>query len=982
MKKKTMGWWCLVIVLITAAAARPEILLSTADGSGADTFVGNDSNKGPDSNYGASASMDIRYYTGVRAHIGYVRFDIRSVAGRNLTGARLRLFLTSAQNSRTWNVYGVKDGPDDFWNEMTITYNNSPWMMPADSGSFALDETKVSFLGTLYVPAGSNYLLTSDPMSLNLDSFLAGDTNGLVTFILIGPADGSGSQYYASTKEGQTSPVLILPHAYWIEPANQPQPDGTQIVSADNLIFSWRPGQIPNPAEPGQTMADPKITGFYVYWVQYPRDSEPQSPDFSGAAPVYVPRSTNQRDQYPVSEPGLTFGPNQVIYWRVDESIQGSQAADPDTLVGPVWRFETERTIFPRRYMEKLGRGVVAVRNSSGVFVSWRLLGTDPENIGFNLYRSTAGGQPVKLNGNVLTGGTNYTDTNAILSLDNTYFVRPVIEGIEQAPSASFTLPSNSPIQPLIVIPLQTSNTDPIHFVWVGDLDGDGEYDFVLDRLNWEGRPQSLEAYRRDGTFLWSVNMGPNSTNTDLIEPGSSAIDVGHWDGVTVYDLDCDGKAEVVLRTANGVVFGDGAVLTASDDLLQFISVLDGMTGAERARIQIPTDYMADGPMGAHMGIGYLNGKTPSIIAAMKNRIGTGNFNMMICAWDFDGFSLTQRWKWLRGDRNCPDGHQIRIIDVDGDGLDDVCNLGFVLRNNGTLLYSLGEAGIVHGDRWHIGKFDPSRPGLQGYGIQQDNPSGLHFYYYDAAAGQILWSYSGTVVDVGRGDVGDTDPRYPGFECWAFDGMWNGPTGTQIAPNAPWPCLRLWWDGDELSESYNDGKIEKWIYSTSSVSRVLTTWNYETYTRSDRGCPMFYGDIWGDWREEVVVTNENYTKLGIFTTSTPTNRRIYTLPHNPAYRNCMTVKGYMQSHHVDFYLGNGMSTPPAPPIRLVGVPFHPADLVQDGKIDLKDFAVFAAQWMASPETPSADLAPAGGDGQVNLTDLVLFCESWLSADSD
>ena len=42
----------------------------------------------------------------------------------------------------------------------------------------------------------------------------------------------------------------------------------------------------------------------------------------------------------------------------------------------------------PVRHMEKLGRGVVAIHNGDGkVFVSWRLLGTDPDAIAFNVYR-------------------------------------------------------------------------------------------------------------------------------------------------------------------------------------------------------------------------------------------------------------------------------------------------------------------------------------------------------------------------------------------------------------------------------------------------------------------------------------------------------------------------------------------------------------------------------------------------------------------
>jgi hypothetical protein len=387
--------------------------------------------------------------------------------------------------------------------------------------------------------------------------------------------------------------------------------------------------------------------------------------------------------------------------------------------------------------------------------------------------------------------------------------------------------------------------------------------------------------------------------------------------------------------------------------------------------------------MAAHFGIGYLNGITPSLVASMKNRIGDGDFNMMICAWDFDGSSLTQKWKWLRGSQNCSDGHNIRIVDVDDDGMDEVGHIGFVLDSDGTLLYSLGDSGIVHGDRWHIAKFDPSRAGLQGFGIQQNNPSGLHFYYYDAGTGGILWSHSGSLADVGRGDAGDIDPGSPGFEVWAFEGVWNGPAGTQLSPSGtgPWPCLRLWWDGDDLCELFNDGKIEEYDPDSTStdrrVGRLVTTWDYETATRSDRGAPMFYGDILGDWREETVQTSSDYTKLVIFTTDIPTNRRLYTPAHNPEYRNSMTVKGYMQSHQLDYYLGDGMTTPPAPNIQLAGVKFNPADIVEDGRIDLKDFAVLAAQWKDSPGTPSADIAPSGGDGIVDALDLQVLCENWL-----
>jgi hypothetical protein len=152
------------------------------------------------------------------------------------------------------------------------------------------------------------------------------------------------------------------------------------------------------------------------------------------------------------------------------------------------------------RKMESLGRGVVAVRSgSASVLVSWRLLGLDPDGIGFNVYRSAAGGPEVKLNSSVLTGGTNYVDSTANLTQANTYRVRPVVDGAEQPPSGAFTLTANHATEPVVRVPLRAGG--PVKFVWVGDLDGDGEYDYVLDR---QTSPQTIEAYRSNGQFLWS----------------------------------------------------------------------------------------------------------------------------------------------------------------------------------------------------------------------------------------------------------------------------------------------------------------------------------------------------------------------------------------------------------------------------------------------------------------------------------------------
>lgn len=217
------------------------------------------------------------------------------------------------------------------------------------------------------------------------------------------------------------------------------------------------------------------------------------------------------------------------------------------------------------------GSGVYAVNTGNAVFVSWRSLEEDPAGCAFNLYRTTDG-TTTKLNASPITGGTNYTDTTADQTKDNTYFVKMVTGGTETATDGSFTLKEGG----------------SIHFVWVGDFNGDGAYDYLVDRCADDH--QKLEACISNGTYLWTVDLGVNSENKNNISPGASTIDAGMWDGAIVYDIDSDGYADVLLRIANGVTFGDGTVYSSSSDANgQAIAVLDGRTGKLKASVNLPT---------------------------------------------------------------------------------------------------------------------------------------------------------------------------------------------------------------------------------------------------------------------------------------------------------------------------------------------------------------------------------------------------------
>jgi fibronectin-binding autotransporter adhesin len=608
-----------------------------------------------------------------------------------------------------------------------------------------------------------------------------------------------------------------------------------------------------------------------------------------------------------------------------------------------------------QRQMEKLGRGVVVLRTSSTqTYIGWRLLGNDPQDLAFNLYRSANGATAVKVNTSPLTATTDYVDTpGSLTTTAYTYSVRPVLNNVEvtdswaNLASGPVTLPVNAPIRQYIPVPIQPTPDDAsagvsygVKFCWVGDFDGDGEYDFVIDRTNPNVEAkQWLQAYKRDGTLLWQMDMGPNSVDHYNITPGSSAVGIGHGDNVTVYDLDGDGKAEVIVRTANGVVFANGTTLSAPDNETQYISIIDGQTGVEKARtkINLPAGWPTQTHVNGQMGIVYADGMRPSLFFHPSNRNPDQSFNKCAITWDYRGGVLSQRWIWLESGHTA-EGHQIRLSDVNNDGKDEYVDIGNVVKADGS--GQINESvltEIVHGDRFHVADIDPDRPGLETYLIQQNNGTGLATVYHSADKSAVIKKlYASDIIDVGRGTIGAFVPALPGLQMFSTFGGTYDAKGNQIYSSAPFPPETIWWDGDlgreflsTIGSSATSPGIDKFNTTDGSTSRVLSIYSdsaapgspYNNYIAYG-GRPQFWGDILGDWREELLCVATDNSELRIYTTKTAdiaktsggSPLRIYTLMHNPQYRIQATTKGYVQSSYVDYYLGYGMTPPPPPPM--------------------------------------------------------------------
>jgi hypothetical protein len=203
----------IVLVAFLEVGAQAVTVIATEDGNGADTYLTNDGQQGPDTNTSAEVRMRaFRQLADTRSKTGYIRFDLTGAAEADLTGSYLTFEATFLKGSaKVVDVYGLTDGDGDSRDESTITYNTAPGMLPAALGNYALDLTMVTLLGTITTPAaGDPYPVrfSSNPTDLPLASFLGADTNRLVTFLFI----GTNNESEIASKEHETfmAPTLTL----------------------------------------------------------------------------------------------------------------------------------------------------------------------------------------------------------------------------------------------------------------------------------------------------------------------------------------------------------------------------------------------------------------------------------------------------------------------------------------------------------------------------------------------------------------------------------------------------------------------------------------------------------------------------------------------------------------------------------------------------------------------------------------------------
>jgi hypothetical protein len=600
--------------------------------------------------------------------------------------------------------------------------------------------------------------------------------------------------------------------------------------------------------------------------------------------------------------------------------------------------------------MERLSRGLVAVQTNGGVYVGWRMYGFEydvahPENVSYHLYRDGAQIADV-------TGSTNYRDVSG--SATSVYTVRPVVGGVEGPISETASvLP-----QQFIRVPLQippggntpaSCPTPNEAYTYVandgtpGDADGDGVYEIFLkwDPSNAKDNSQDgctgdvfVDAYRVDGTRLWRIDLGPN------IRAGA------HYTQMVVYDFNGDGKAELAVKTAPGTRDGTGALLhlgpAANDDDTQvyrngtgrilsgpeYLSVFDGQTGAELGTVAFDQARGTVNSWGDDYGnrldrflasAAYLDGTgLPSFIMARGYYTRT-----TLTAWNFRDGQLSQLWKFdsnvtPRDANGRPfsgqGAHSMTIANVDDDPGQEIMYGAMAVDNTGAGLCSTG---YNHGDAEHVGDLLPQHPGLEFFMCNED---GSHPAYHvrDARTCAILQAGPINGADTGRCVADDVDAANPGAEMWASSTggrLYSASTNANIGVAPGSQNFLVYWDADETRELEDGNHIDKYV--GGATNRLLTADGVSS-NNGTKSTPTLTADLYGDWREEVVWRETNNSALRIYTTTNLTNRRIYTLMHDPQYRVQVTAEqtAYNQPPHPGFHIGSGMVSPPVPNIHV------------------------------------------------------------------
>lgn len=284
-----------------------------------------------------------------------------------------------------------------------------------------------------------------------------------------------------------------------------------------------------------------------------------------------------------------------------------------------------------------------------------------------------------------------------------------------------------------------------------------------------------------------------------------------------------------------------------------------------------------------------------------------------LTTWDAEGNAISKSFSNLKPTSGSGSGtmfqngnHNMSLADVDGDGNDDIIWGSAALKHDGTLRYATG---FGHGDAIHVGAMIPGREGLQVFDVHEEKGT-YAWDLHDAATGEIIYKDGPAGVDNGRGMAAQLSAK---DNAWWFSSasvrpQYSAATGEQASAANGSLNFRMYWDGTVQDALLDGNKLDKYNDSSKSFGRLVSFYNLGpgSTCNGSKNTPNLLADIFGDWREELVLysVSDAETYLGIYSTNIETKYYVPTLMHDHTYRMgiCWQNTAYNQPPHLGYNL--------------------------------------------------------------------------------
>lgn len=255
--------------------------------------------------------------------------------------------------------------------------------------------------------------------------------------------------------------------------------------------------------------------------------------------------------------------------------------------------------------------------------------------------------------------------------------------------------------------------------------------------------------------------------------------------------------------------------------------------------------------------------------------------------------------------------HNLSLADVDGDGRDEIIWGSATLNSDGTLRYATG---FGHGDALHVGQMIPGKKGLQVFQVHEEKGT-YAWDLHDANTGEIMLKGGPEGVDNGRGMAAQLTSA--SAEWWFSSAgdrqQRSAATGNLVSIANGSLNFRMYWDGTPQDALLDGSKLDKYDVSKSGFSRLVTFYDLGpgSTCNGSKNTPNLMADIFGDWREELILYNVTDAEcyLGIYTTNIPTKYTVPTLMHDHTYRMavCWQNVAYNQPPHLGYNLAEAVA---------------------------------------------------------------------------